>query len=174
MPPRVPPVQNTEYGYGIRNTPSEPSPRPIPIRNTEYAIHNTPTESSLRLIPIRNTDTQYAIRHQSRVQRPSLAHRIHNTQYGIQNLTQTACFELFTPGFGGRPVHNTQYGIRNAQSLSRQRYVNTEQGQSVRSQSIRNVNRISHVSCVAMCPCNTSESISETKPYSFPRHIGIA
>ena len=43
-------------------------------------------------------------------------------------------------------MHNTQYGIRNAQSLSRQRYVNTEQGQSVRSQSIRNVNRISHVS----------------------------
>ena len=28
--------------------------------------------------------------------------------------------------------------------------------------------------CSHMFPCNTSESISETKPYSFTWHIGIA
>ena len=63
MPPKVPPVQNTEYGYGIRNTECHPKwlkyPRyGIRIRNTEYVMPPT----VLNIHQIQNTDTQYAIR----------------------------------------------------------------------------------------------------------------
>ena len=71
-----------------------------------------------------------------------------DAQYAIRN-TQPHSNSLFS-GCSQQVLcvssAHTQYAIRNAQSCSRQDCVNTQQGASVRRQSIRSVNRIAHVS----------------------------
>ena len=108
------------------------------ISNTQYASPPNTCQPS-------DTQCRYAIcntQHWSML----VCAPTHNTQYAIRNRTQTACFQGVHSRFCVSPVHNTQYAIRNVQSCSRQECVNTQQGASVRRQSIRSVNRIAHVS----------------------------
>ena len=82
---------------------------------------------------------------------------------------------LFTPDFALPPTHNTQFTIHNAHSSSKQDSVNTQHGLSIRSHSIRSVNRndqrskrvrdlVSVIKSVATCayrqvqPCTTGPS----------------
>ena len=87
------------------------------IRNTQYAA-----SVNARLC----TDAQYAIR---------------NTQLHSNGLFSGCSQQVLCVSSA-----HTQYAIRNAQSCSRQDCVNTQQGASVRRQSIRSVNRMAHVS----------------------------